>query len=324
MALGLFSGASNALVSKVAIGAVIVAGLGGAATKFVPPPSQDVAIWFDQPITKQHIAKGPFNLALHVGRGEYAKTVRVDVAFNGTGGGPTLTTDDITMPVADKFADAPYEPEGLQSAVIVWNAVPGTYKLTPSFTSGGGWTKGNPITVTVDGEPKPDAGGAGAEPTPTESLEPGETPPTEVLPTDLPTVDPSDLDPGGPGPTNTLPPPPEPVFPPSAISTASRTIGSHPTYEYWYRFRASAISPANASVTLRVRQSSGSSSYASYPCGNFSADDVSPSKRQCFYDWESSGGIGYTVQVSYYFVVQANGQTFTTPVKSFEAGKPNT
>ena len=42
------------------------------------------------------------------------------------------------------------------------------------------------------------------------------------------------------------------------------------------------------------------------------------------FSWESSGGIGYTVQVSYYFVVQANGQTVNTPVKSFEAGKPNT
>lgn len=326
MAFGLLSGVSNALVSKVAIGAIVVAGLGGAAAKFIPPPSQDVAIWFDQPISKQHLVKGPNNLLLHVGRGQIATTVRVDVMTLSGGAGPTLTTDAIQTQKHDPYAKAPAEPEYLQFAVVGWDAVPGTYKLIPSFTSGGGWTKGHTITVTVDGEPKPGDTGGSALPIPEDDVTPDPLDPNaDGVPTDEPTVDPGDLDPGEPTPepTNTLPPPPEPVFPPSAVASASRTIGSHPTHEYWYRFTASAIYPANATVTLRVKESIGAGTYASYACGPLTPDDIAPSKRQCYRDWESSGAIGFTTQVSYYFSVSANGQTYNTPVKSFEAGKPN-
>lgn len=325
MALGLLSGVSKALVSKVAIGAIVVTGVGGAVAKFVPPPSQDVAIWFDQPISKQHLAKGPNNLLLHVGRGQIATTVRVDVMTLNGGAGPTLTTDAIQTQKRDPYAKAPAEPENLQFAVVGWNAVPGTYKLIPSFTAGSGWTKGDTITVTVDGEPKPGDTGGSALPVPEdvilEPLDPDGVP-TDGVPTDDPTVDPGDLDPGEPtpDPTNTLPPPPEPSVPPRADSTSVRTIGSHPTYEYWYRFTAFAIQPANATVQLNVKERDGDW-YSVLPCGPLKPDDINPSKRQCYRDWQSSGANGLTFHVSYYFTVTANGDTYDTPVKTFWAGK---
>lgn len=312
MALGFLSG--NALVSKIAIGAIVVAGVGGAVAKIVPSPSQDVAIWFDQPITKQHLAKGPVNLLLHVGRGQFAKTVRVDVAFNGTGPGPTLTTDDIKRAVPDKFADPPFEPEGLQSAAVVWDALPGTYRLTPSFSSGGGWTKGHAITVTVDGEPKPVTGEPGATPSPSDSLEPGETPSTEELPTDEPTVDPGELDPGDPGPTNTLPPPPDPVFDPEGIASYSAytQAGSNTVL-----FTGSAILPKNATATFWVKRDD-ETFFGGVPCGPMSSDDVQPQKGKCSVRWAAPG---YRVKLNFYMTVLSGGREHRTSTVTFWSGR---
>ncbi|MDR7086009.1 hypothetical protein J2X11_000848 [Aeromicrobium panaciterrae] len=288
MALGFLSGVSNALVSKIAIGAVVVAGVGGAVAKFVPPPSEDVAIWFDQPITKQHVPKGPFNLLLHVGRGEFATSVRVEVAKVGGGAGPTLTTDKITRSGLASETEGPYEPQGLQTATVVWiPRAPGAYKLTPSFATGGSWIKGHTIIVTVDGEPKGPS--LPTKPTPTPS-------PTESTPTPIETTEPV-------------------LSPPDAVGEVARIAGAG----YVYRFQATAIEPADATVTVNIMQGD-ESDYSPYPCEPLSQDDDDPSRSQCHLDWLSAGTTSRTVKVSYFFYIEANGQAFTTPIGSFIAG----
>lgn len=287
MAFGLFSGAANALVSKIAIGAIVVAGVGGATAKFVPPPSQDDAIWFDQPIAKQHIPKGRFNLLVHIGRGQTAHAVRVEVA-NVAGGVKTLSTEAIAQSGQKKELNPPFEPNGLQTASILWAASPGTYKLTPSFYSGGDWTAGDAITLVVDGAPK------------------GPSVPTKptVTPTPTPTT---------PDPIETTEPPV--LLPPDAIGEVARIAGGG----YLYRFRATAIEPSDATVTVNIMQGD-ETDYSAYPCEPLSQDDDDPNRSQCHLDWLSAGTTSRTVTVSYFFYIEANGQAFTTPIGSFVAG----
>lgn len=287
MAFGLFSGAANTLVSKIAIGAMVVAGLGGAAAKFVPPPSQDDAIWFDQPIAKQHIPQGRFNLLVHIGRGQTAHAVRVEVT-NLAGGVKTLSTEAIAESGQKKEPNPPYEPYGLQFASILWAAAPGTYKLTPSFYSGGDWTAGDAITVTVDGAPKG----------PSVPTKPTVTPtPTETTPTPIETTEPPALS------------------PPDAIGEVARIAGAG----YVYRFRATAIEPADATVTVNIMQGD-ETDYSAHPCEPLSQDNRDPDRRQCHLDWLSAGTSFRQVTVSYFFYIEANGQAFTTPIESFVAG----
>lgn len=287
MALGLFSGAANALVSKIAIGAIMVAGLGGVATKLVPPPSQDDAIWLDQPIGKQHIPHGRFNLLVHVGRGQHATAVRVEVKKT-AGDVKTLSTEKIARSGKGQESDPPYEPLGLQSASILWAASPGTYALTPSFYSGGDWTSGDTITVTVDGPPKG----------PRVPTKPTATPtPTETTPAPIETTEPPVLS------------------PPDVVGEVARIAGDG----YLYRFRATAIEPADATVTVNIMQGD-ETEYTAHPCEPLSADDGDPGKRQCHLDWLSAGTSFRQVTVSYFFYVEANGKAFTSPIKSFIAG----
>ncbi|GAA3515867.1 hypothetical protein GCM10022234_08740 [Aeromicrobium panaciterrae] len=289
MAFGLFSGAANALVSKIAIGAIVVAGLGGAVARFVPPPSQDDAIWIDQPIAKQHIPPGRFNVLVHIGRGQTAHAVRVEVR-NAAGGAKTLSTEAITRSGKQQESAAPYEPLGLQFASVLWAAAPGTYKLTPSFYSGGDWTAGNAITVAVDGPPK-------GPKVPTKPTPPPTPTPTETTPAPIETTEPPTLS------------------PPDAVGEVARIAGAG----YVYRFRATAIEPADATVTVNIMQGD-ETDYSAHACEPLSQDDGDPDKQQCHFDWLSAGTSFRRVTVSYFFFVEANGQSFTTPIGSFIAG----
>ncbi len=283
----LLSGAASALVSKVAIGAIVIAGVGGAAAKFVPPPSQDDAIWFDQPIAKQHIAQGRFSLLVHIGRGQTAHKVRVEVKST-AGVVKTLSTEAIAQSGTKKEPNPPYEPFGLQFASLLWAAAPGTYKLTPSFYSGGDWTAGDAITVVVDGAPKG----------PSVPTKPTVTPtPTETTPTPIETTEPPALS------------------PPDAVGEVARIAGDG----YRYRFRATAIQPADATVTVNIMQGD-ETDYTAHSCGPLSQDDDDPDKRQCHLDWLSAGTSFRQVTVSYFFFIESNGQSFTTPIGSFVAG----